>query len=394
MSEREWFYFLKEDENDKKKKALLKYKHKEEDNIVVCWELKNRKYSIFKNFLELRSFIISKPAIERCFFEILFQKDNRKIYFDIESEEKEYLNDDFKNELISKIKATVKEEILSSLGDLSGTQGTPKKREPLFLVYNSSTEKKLSFHVIVKNYHFKNNTESKNFYDKIVERIDEKYRFFLDPAVYSTLQQFRIVGCSKHSKTNFKILDIEKSEGLDKIEDETLRKISFFKSSLLTEVNENDSTHLKGYDIEKEKKIFEIGISEEADVDDAFLLLNEKYPGVFKMTSKLNSNGNFLVTLARMKRSFCNRCDRYHDSENSYMLIVGDKKTVLFDCRRGKEEDKKEWIANLIKDEDYLIDIEDKNYVLNEEETLFGIFKEMKERSKTEKVKIYDEKKK
>jgi hypothetical protein len=454
-----WFYYL----NNEDKKSLLNNKRKEDNNIIVCKELESRQFAIFENYLKLRTYVREIDVNKRCLYEIIQKDDKRKIYFDIETKEPEYLNDDFKKELIFNIKNAIKQEIKKEYKeedikikeykeedknkdikikedkeeedknkdikikedknkdikikeedkeeDIKIKEEDIKIKEEdinniIILVYNSSVKDKLSYHIIVTNYYLCNNDESKCFYDKIMERLDEKYRKFVDPAVYSTVQQFRIVGCSKYKKNNFKIIDESLSENLDLLfkdeihlfsnsknlnsknlnKEEEFKKKILFKASLISMTNE-DCVKLEGYSVKKEKNNFmEKGCSDEKDVEKALDLLNEKYDKIFKPMDKKEKDGNYLITLKRRKPSYCERCKRTHESENAYMLIVGEFKTVILDCRRNDKE-KKEWLGNLVEGgnndsinlrDDYF----DHQEITKKDEDDFGIFLKLKEESK------------
>ena len=68
-------------------------------------------------------------------------------------------------------------------------------------VYTSHGATKASFHVVMPNHHHCNHREAKRFHELITNRMSSRYSPFVDPAVYSRFQLFRILGSTKHGLT-------------------------------------------------------------------------------------------------------------------------------------------------------------------------------------------------
>ena len=55
-------------------------------------------------------------------------------------------------------------------------------------------------------------------------------------------------------------------------------------------------------------------------------------------------NGNLLIVLRRLNPTYCEICERIHESENPFLTVVGDFRNVTFYCRRNEIKEKKEGI--------------------------------------------------
>ena len=76
-----WFYYF----NKKDQKSLLNsYLHISDENLLICQELENRRYTVFKNYGSFCKFFQKIPIEERCFYEMIKQGASRKPYFDID----------------------------------------------------------------------------------------------------------------------------------------------------------------------------------------------------------------------------------------------------------------------------------------------------------------------
>lgn len=121
-----WYpYFNKKGENN-----LIDSEKLEKDNLLVCQQLKYRRYTVFKNFAEFSQFFRECPDREKCFYEMMRQEDGRKPYFDIDL-------DDMQLDYKSMIKE-IQKIIFTMLG-----------KDIRFLVFDSSTADKKSFHIVI-----------------------------------------------------------------------------------------------------------------------------------------------------------------------------------------------------------------------------------------------------
>ena len=343
-----WYKYLVK-QNDKTKKNLLssvKYDHFK-GNILVCKESyydenkKKREFTMFKDNTELCKFIYSQEKSERCLYEILLSDVSRKPYFDVDMDIQELKNQNLSPEKFS-------EELIVNLLEA-------------IKVFTSHTKKKFSFHIILENYRLQGYKESESFYKETLKFVDSKFKKeddkFIDPNVYKTVQQFRISDCHKCGKDNFKILDERLSINFNypaRCKNEFSRKNHLLKSSLLTYVK--DTIILEEFsENTKEFKKMNAGSASEGDVGKALEIFYKFYNEFdFEFQDMVSENGNLLITFRRLNPTKCKMCKRIHENENPYLLVCGENRNVLFDCRRRPQDVDREYLGykidNLTRD--------------------------------------------
>lgn len=351
-----WYSFLKEQKDGNKYNYLLK--KKEENKMIICKQLKYRSFAYIDNPSKLRKLINETPEDEKSYYEVILGDKPRKLYFDLDCEiekieeklgednETDYV--DYVNKMVRKLKKAIINEISEKL-----EKDFDKVNDSIIiLVYSSNTKKKFSYHIVVYNYYVKNNIEARVFYEQIMKRLGEgsEYEDFIDPKVYSKIQQFRIVGCIKYEKNNKKVLSKTLTHNYDLLcekvdEDEKEKyKLFMFSASLLTNII--DSRYLGGYEEIAEKRIKKMqyqGSASEEDVEDVIKLVDENYPDTFELSeSKLNEFDNLLMIFHRINPSECKICKRIHEHENAFCLVIGIERKVLFSCRRSKDDEYEE----------------------------------------------------
>ena len=316
-----WYPFL----NNKKGDNLFDREKIEDDNIIICQQLESRKYARFSNYLSFKTYKESVNYYDDCFYEIITNKKFRNPYFDIDSE----INPNIKeNELILKLKKIIKDLV----------------DDAIILIYSSHSKDKLSFHVVIPNYYFTNCDEGKNFYLKIIELIDEKYRSFIDNSVYKTIQQFRILGSHKYQKENKKIYREDLSEGL--VIPEKYKKFpkgleNFLLINSLVSMTAG-AKYLDGYEKVEEVKTFSTqGFSSTSDLEDILNIFYSIYSAdLFEFLNVIDNDGNLLITFLRKSSSLCEECNRIHDNENPFVTVNGIYRNIYFYCRRREGDDR------------------------------------------------------
>lgn len=124
------------------------------------------------------------------------------------------------------------------------------------LIYSSSNDNKLSYHIVLPYFYMKDITLMKVFRKEIYKNMKDMYKYSerlnyfdlpeetIDPAIYSNSGLFRLLHCCKKGKTNFK----KPYSKHDKAKD--------FGLSLITNIDYEKSKEIKDYDhdaIEEEK---------------------------------------------------------------------------------------------------------------------------------------------
>ena len=301
-----------------------------------------RLYTYFKSYLEYGIYQLKLPSHERCFYEIILGESGQKPHFDVDIDDKMVDGEAVKDGLITAIIETL------------AKRGIILRLDTDILLYTSHGANKQSYHVIVNNYCHANNIEAKAFYDNVIEVIsiiDSTYVQWIDRAVYSPTQQFRIVGSQKVGSDRIKIFNQVWTykgneiiniypEQPDSPEHEMVMQleasiVGFTGNCKFLPPFEPRADQIKQY-------------SESGDItlDDATQAINligkagnirlddQRFPYKFQ-----GINGP-IVMLTRIRPSRCKICMRTHQHENPYLLVVGEEKNVFFFCRRAPEQKK------------------------------------------------------
>lgn len=314
-----WFDYLNNKQHDN---LLLQHKI-EDNNLIVCQQLKYRKFALFANFLEFKRYQDDTIEEENCFYEVILSGKNRKIYFDIDIEdfedfeEKEFLNDFFEaiKKLIPKIQ-------------LKGSIN----------VYTSHTVTKKSYHIIVEGYYLNDEGETLVFFNQCKNLVKEKFHKILDASIYKKVQQFRILSSHKYSKKNIKIFREDLSYNYElpaRYLDNQKGKENFLLSQSLIS-NIIDEEYLSDFKVKEEKiKTFEPGFSCSGDLEDVLKIFYSVFSeSDFSYLNVLETNGNLIITFRRLQASFCQECKRYHEHENPYVTVTGIERNIYYYCRR------------------------------------------------------------
>lgn len=295
-------------------------------SLLVSAQTKTRLFADFKSPEEFLKYSSGKTPPERCFYEIILGGGKQKPYFDI----------DMKNE-----SGVDGEKVIENLVKAIAVVLEPKMGlsfEENILIFTSHGPKKWSYHVVLDCICFKDNQTNKGFKNKVVAEMKE-YSEHVDSSVYSSKQQFRILGSRKFGservkipKLNFTISGetyISKMNGMSELE--------ILKSSLVTYT---DDTVLLPFSY-RNKFVFAPKIGEiDFDEGDAYFVAMdflenccESNIGAFEFSSRDENK----IAFKRLKPSFCPLCDRVHDNQNPYIMI-SKRGGIYFYCRRKVNE--------------------------------------------------------
>jgi hypothetical protein len=376
-----WYTYLKNNEEGKKGSALLDYEILEDNNLVVCHKLKYLNFGRFNTYLEFAKYMIKNtPEENRCFFECIFGDKNQRPYFDIEfySNEEGVKIGEENHELCLKeedadesVKCLV-QCIFEELSEQTSNENPLKINKSHILVFTShslpkpetNTIKK-SYHIIIEGFCVNNYKDNKEFHDRVVRRMPEKWVNIIDHSVYNSLRQLRIVGNMKWQSNRFKILNEnltlnynKKSGFLPKVEPESVshKLILLLESSLVSQTSscivlnckpeEKKNNYIKK-DSDTEREGGFNPLTPE-DITEA-LKLCYKYAGLefgdsrfpYTYLKTVEDNGiSSLILLRRLRPSICAICDRKHEHENPYLIIHGENREIYLDCRRNNENKK------------------------------------------------------
>lgn len=179
----------------------------------------DRTGKIYKEFLLVKDYVefyerIKTETVGKHFYEIIY--GNQKPHFDIDlkiegDEIPHYWKDHIdknREEFISEFfLSTICQAIYDSFSKLYSTTINPEKN---FIIMDSSTHEKISFHIVIDGVFHKNCQDAKKLYDLTYMKIKEKIYDFpdnvLDHAVYKRNQPFRVLGSTKIKKENRKCI--------------------------------------------------------------------------------------------------------------------------------------------------------------------------------------------
>ncbi len=316
------------------------------EKLLIHMTAKSRLFTIFNSYLDFAKYELNFKPRDRCFYETIIGDFYQKPHFDIDVNLKEDSldnSDKIIDNLIDSIKKVLERK--SVVLDLNRD----------ILHFTSHGKTKQSYHIIIDNFFHHNNLEAKAFYNHVISEMDDKYKKFIDASVYSSKQQFRIVGSQKLNSNRPKILseqwlyknELIKYQYTEEPTSDKHKMILQLEASLISH-----TTTCKFFPIfvGKTRKIF---------TDNRALTNNEiKYclnllasHGGMNYTSpnfpyKFQKVQKSLIVLKRIKPSKCQICQRIHDHENPY-LVVNNDNNVYYHCRRAPMNSK--WLIGNLK---------------------------------------------
>ena len=322
---------------DKGTGVLDKYTRSElRKKFTVCGITVDNKrlFGVFDSFLDYLLFIKKIDTKRRCYFEVMFGDFPCKPYFDIDIKNISELSSTFKQ---SCIEAIVQSIIQVFLNVLRITLDIAKD----IRIYTSHGPAKYSFHVIVNNYCLANAVQARAFFDKVVEITDKKYTKYMDDSIYSSLQQFRLLGCRKLNTERVKILT-------EKI---TINNTTY---DLINSEKAESSEHQVVIDMQESLVNFTTGC-----ISLPLLILPKIYTPAPDITDKMaqqaldacekylnikwddpdcsfsfRDNKEGKINLNRNHPSFCKICERTHEHETAYLFVRDNR--MYFRCRRKR----------------------------------------------------------
>lgn len=295
----------------------------------------SRLFSVFDSYVELYMYQKKFELNKRNFYEIILGDSPQKPHFDIDVE----LDENVPVEMGEKTMAALIESILVTLREHKVNIDLKKD----LLVYTSHDSTKRSYHVVINNYCHSDHHQSKAFYEKVLLGIDEELRIFVDSSVYSSKQNFRLLGSQKIGSLRPKIFREDfkyKEEVIHHIYDHTTfdsidhKGAELLKESLVSWVHTCE--YLPSFLSDDERKSIydfeECGDLSDAIVSQTSLLLEKEEEFPFK----IRDVKGHIISLKRLRPSFCRMCKRRHEHENPYLLIVGTD--IFFCCRRSSDK--------------------------------------------------------
>jgi hypothetical protein len=200
-------------------------------------------------------------------------------------------------------------------------------------VYSSHGPVKRSFHIVLPKYCHKDNIEAKLFYERVIGCMRGLYTKFVDLAVYTRTQQFRLLGSQKAGSSRPKMLMttipwdgrgikvFKRHHYLDEFEDSLVSWAH--DADLIPELR----VDVKTYDA-KGKEIPGFTWECVGNLED----LIAKYFKDSELFDIRDIRGSIVET-TRLKPSYCTMCERTHHGENPY-ITISERGDAYFYCGR------------------------------------------------------------
>jgi len=263
---KKWYYGLKPSKEDEYKSNLLdEYKLSDvAKHLIVCLEPDKlpgqyeplrtkdgkfcRFFALFDSYLDFYMYMLKFPVEDRNFFEVILGDLPQKPHFDIDLKEKDIEGDNNIEHIGNILYQAVIQYSIETLKELS----IDVNIETDILIYSSHGIDKRSYHIVINNRCHDGNEEAKAFYETVVDKISKtiddkyiKYVKYIDRAVYSKKQQFRIMGCQKYGSNRpkrflekFKYNDnVYIHKYIEEFKNDDMKKLAILYESLISFVS-------------------------------------------------------------------------------------------------------------------------------------------------------------
>lgn len=385
-----WFtYLVPGDDGKKKQYNVLKSNYSQDElnrKIVVRRETSFRgktemKYAVFNTHIDLYNYMKTTDLSDECLHEVIMSGKFQKPRFDIDIKEKDMLNDEKLKFWLSDvdsgedplivfahhvkdcvIEATIQVLIRDDLSlDLTKDVVVCSSHG------DSSSGRKMSYHIIINGYMHSGEDEAKAFFEEVLKELAEMGELdtinrYIDHGVYGKNHNLRLLWNRKLGDKRVKRLELDYTYQGEvythrlpvKHINEDHYNIMMLESTMVTFTSYCNM--LPPY-IDPAKKAWDESISmTDKQTQDAMDLLkkalneigqpsadktNSKRINTFEMEYQpdipftYKSNKGTLVVLKRVKPSYCSVCNEVHETVDPFMFIVnGD---VYLDCRRSED---------------------------------------------------------
>lgn len=329
-----------------------------------------RLYSLFDSYIEFARYSLKMAPEKRSFYEVVLADFPQKPRFDIDIDGKEFpglapevtgknpltLSDGTILFTLDQLGDFLKDIVIENTMAILEEKGVRINLSKDVLIFTSHGPHKRSYHIVINNYCHYYHKEARALYDLVMARIPEPLRGvarapYIDPAVYSSKQQFRIVGSLKigsNRPKKFSPIWTYKNQIIEHVyveepQDDNHAFMLQLEASILTHTSSCDlipsllDPNAEGfmskarYDTEDismdlaKKALQLIAATGGTTVDD------HKFPYVIDCIK------GAIVCLKRTKASKCRICCRVHEHENPFLVVGGEgaDKCVYFYCRRS-----------------------------------------------------------
>lgn len=313
-----------------------------------------RIYAFFESYVEFFRYFQEFEPADRSFYEIIFGELPQKPHFDIDIDADNF-NQSYPNESWDLGAETLRTALIQACIDVLTSLKMPFNLQRDLLLYTSHGPTKRSFHLVLNNICHDGNREARAFYDAVVAQIriltQNKYAEFVDRGVYSSRQQFRMVGSQKVGSGRPKVFHAQfefKGQVYEHIYTETTTDPEI-QGLIIT--YESMVSFISGCSfipsLVPPRPYGGTNLSELPDLDrtvvsQCLTMLQEKMnPCPFTV---IGIKGH-VISLHRLRPSHCPLCLRQHEHENPRMYLSNGK--IFWDCRRNDDPTKKFMVGYL-----------------------------------------------
>jgi len=332
-----WYYYLVP---NKKGKSLSDILGEElPSKFIVCLMVPHPKgktvriFTAFDSYVDFLHFMKTIPRERWHFFEVILGEQVQKLYFDIEV----YPKDLPEGEEINSFCNRLLTELISRVVTVFRDHGVEVRLSEHILFFNSNSESKHSYHIIIDGYAVMNNKENATLAREVLQGLPEEYRKFVDESMYSSKQQLRLFLSHKPGSNRPKLFmdkweyngstieyafpKTDKNKGM-------IRFTYLYGSSCVTVTND---CHIISIIPEEPPKPFKY---DDVSIDEAVVkvVYDEVGPQVFDIFNLYKVTGS-MILLKRKKAARCDLCERIHENENAYLRVTQHGE-VFFHCRR------------------------------------------------------------
>lgn len=291
-----------------------------------------RWYTCFDSYLEFYSYQAQIPPLKRSFYEVVLGHSPQKPHFDLDLDVPKFLEkypesrsldpEALERALDFSIQRCLESLIEGCLHHLPHLH--PEKD---FMIFSSHGPQKRSYHVVLPYYCYANHMEAKALYHDIMS-LNLPDSWFIDHSVYSSKQQFRIIGSQKSFSGRPKLLvpsyRYKGQEYMYRLPEvprnEDHENLILLSSSLLSFVSHCVYLTASPRLLEPKKWSGSGDIGDLSDdlVHRAFEIAHS-YDSAFEL--RPGGVSGFRIDIDRIASSRCRRCGGVHDNENAFLTV-------------------------------------------------------------------------
>jgi len=357
---KQWFYYLKGGEKARKdgngtfiSKGLFDCTPINiiESSYIIQWETEIKRnpvrlYAIFENVGEIYDFMNKVAPERRTFYEVITRE--RKILFDCDIDLKTYVDvmqkagftlpeppnkDNYKQNTW-----LIVQELVLSIATTLQQYGINLNPYENILIYKSHGYKKHSYHIVIDGFYHADNKEAKAFYNLVISKISRIYKPFIDSAVYSSTQQFRLLGCHKLNQDRTKVFMEEFEINGIKYPHTYPEQAMNPKHMAIMQIIQSMASIIKGdllpsFITEEDRKIYTPTLILNSELARIMEMINDQYGDAFSYSKTIKG----IICLKRNRASYCDICETTHDNQDPFLYITGYNRSVYLDCRRAAD---------------------------------------------------------